>query len=84
MCHIIHFNGGTDLFHWKGHDFILAVDYYSRYWEIGKPYETDAATTIKKIKNVFSRIGIPEIFISDNDPQYNSREFKKFAEHREW
>ena len=42
-------------------------------------YMTDAATTIKKIKNVFSRIGISEIVRSDNDPQYNSREFEKFA-----
>ena len=40
---------------------------------------TDAATTIKKTKNVFSRIGISEIVRSDNGPQYNSREFEKFA-----
>ena len=40
---------------------------------------TYAATTIKKTKNVFSRIGISEIVRSDNDPQYNSREFEKFA-----
>ena len=52
---------GTDSFYWNGQDFVLVVDYYSRYWEIEKLYKTDSATTIKKIKNVVSRIGIPEI-----------------------
>ena len=73
---------GTVLFHWSGQDFVLVVDYYSRYWEIEKLYKTDAAITIKKIKNRFSRIGIPEIVRSDNGLQYNSREFNKFA--KDW
>ena len=73
---------GTDLFHWNGQDFILMVDYNSRYWEIEKLRKTDAVTVIKKIKKMFSRIGIPEVVRSDNGPQYNSREFKKFA--KEW
>ena len=25
---------GTDLFHWNGQEFVLVVNYYSRYWEI--------------------------------------------------
>ena len=57
----------------------MVVDYYSRYWEIEKLYKKDAATTIKKIKNVFSRTRIQEIIRSDNGPQHNSREFEKFA-----
>ena len=74
---------GTYLFHWNGQDFVLVVDYYSRYWEIEKLYKTVAATTIKKIKNVVSRLGTPEIVKSDNGPQYNSsREFKRFA--KDW
>ena len=32
----------------------------------------------QKIKNMFPRIGIPEIVKSDNGPYYNSREFKRF------
>ena len=70
---------GIDLFHRNGQGFVLVVDYYSRYWEIGKLYKADAATIIKKIKNVFSRIGIPEIVTIENGPQYNSRKSKKFA-----
>ena len=44
---------GSDLFHWNDQDFVLVVDYYSRYWKIEKLHKTDAATVIKKIKNVF-------------------------------
>ena len=74
---------GTYLFHWNGQDFVLVVDYYSRYWEIQKLYKTGAATTIKKIKNEVSRLGTPEIIKRNNGPQYNcSREFKRFA--KDW
>ena len=57
------------------------MDYYSRYWEIEKLYSSKAGavTTIKKIKNMFSRIGIPEIVRTDNGPQFNSRQFKRFG-----
>ena len=60
------------------------VDYYSRFWEIEKLYRSKAGavTTIKKIKNMFSRIGIPEIVRTDNGPQFNSRQFKRFA--KDW
>ena len=58
------------------------VNYYSRYWEIEKLHKTDAATVIKKIKNVFSRMGIPEVLRSDNGPQYAAETFEKFA--KDW
>ena len=73
---------GSDLFHWNDQDFVLVVDYYSRYWEIEKLHKTDAATVIKKIKNVFSRMGIPEVMRSDNGPQYAAKTFEKFA--KDW
>ena len=73
---------GSDLLHWNGQDFVVVVDYYSRYWDVEKLYKTDADTVIKKIKHIFSRMGIPEIFRSDNGPQYSSMKFKKFSE--EW
>ena len=57
-----------DLFHWNEQDFvwwwIITAD-----CKLDKLYKTDTATTIKT--NVFSRIGIPEIIRSDNDPQHS-------------
>ena len=29
---------GSDLLDWNGQDFVLVVDYYSRYWDIEKLY----------------------------------------------
>ena len=73
---------GSDLFHWNDQDFVLVVDYYSRYWQIEKLHKIDAATVIKKIRNVFSRMGIPEVLRSDNGPQYAAKTFEKFA--KDW
>ena len=71
--------GGSDLLNWNGQVFVLLVDYYSRYWDIEKLYRTDSATVIKKLKHIFSGMGIPEVMRSDNEPQYSSSSFKKFA-----
>ena len=75
---------GSDLFHWNDQDFILVVNYYSRYWEIEKLHKTDAATVIQKIKNIFSRMGIPEVIRSENGPQYAAKTFEKFVKDREF
>ena len=73
---------GTDLFEWDGTNFLLIVDYYSRYVEIERLRNIRSATVIKKTKAVFSRHGIPEKVISDNGPCYSSHEFATFA--KEW
>ena len=57
---------GSDLLNWNGQDFVLVVDCYSRYWDIEKLYKTDSATVIKRLKHIFSRMGIPEVMRSDD------------------
>ncbi|XP_045541419.1 uncharacterized protein LOC123722901 [Papilio machaon] len=37
---------------------------------------------VNHLKNIFSRFGIPETVMSDNGPEFNSKEFRLFA--REW
>ena len=71
---------GTDLFHLNGNNYLIIMDYYSRYPEVallGK--DTSSRNTIAHLKSVFSRHGIPECVISDNGPQYSSEEFAKFS-----
>ncbi|KAI8498512.1 hypothetical protein Bbelb_237140 [Branchiostoma belcheri] len=72
----------TDLFHWDGKDFVLVVDYYSKYVELHKLEHTRSTDVITKLKKTFAAHGIPEEVISDNGPQYASEEFRKFA--RAW
>ena len=70
----------TDLFERKGVDYLLVVDYYSRYVEVTKlPKNKTASTVITCLKSIFARHGIPEKVISDNGPQYASEMFKTFA-----
>ena len=73
---------GTDLFHWKGQKFVLVVDYFSRYCEIGVLRKSTSQEVIDRLKAVFARHGIPETVVSANGPQYSSAEFSKFA--HEW
>ena len=71
---------GTDLFELKGMQYLLVIDYFSRYPEVIKMSSTTSKSTIAALKSVFSRHGIPEVVRSDNGPQYNSQEFTSFTE----
>jgi len=72
----------TNLFDWKGQEFLLVVDYFSRYREIGVLRKSTSQEVISHLKAIFARHGIPETVISDNGLQYSSAEFSKFAQ--EW
>ena len=69
----------TDLFFMNGANYLIAVDYFSRYFEIIKLKSTTSSSVIEGLKSFFSRHGIPETVVSDNGPQYASREFAEFA-----
>ena len=71
---------GLDLFSYKGKDYLLIVDYYSRFFEVVKLPDMRAATIVTNTKSIFSRHGIPEVVMSDNGPQYTSSEYKSFSE----
>lgn len=71
---------GTDLFKFKGSDYLVMVDYYSRYIELALLTSTSSSQVILHMKSVFARHGIPEIVRSDGGPQYTSYEFGKFSQ----
>ena len=70
---------GSDLFTLKGVNYLLVVDYFSRYPEVVQLKSTTSQSVITSLKSVFSRHGIPATLFSDNGPQYNSHEFDEFA-----
>lgn len=55
------------------------MDYFSRYIEIAKLKSLSSQHVINHLKSIFARHGIPDIFHSDNGPQYISENFKQFA-----
>ena len=69
----------ADLFTWKNNNYLILVDYYSRYMEMSKLSSTTSTSVIQHIKSIFAIHGIPETFISDNGPQFSSSSFTQFA-----
>ncbi|XP_060558164.1 uncharacterized protein K02A2.6-like [Ruditapes philippinarum] len=72
----------ADLFHFQGKEYLLTIDYYSRFFEIDHLQNTTSKTVILKLQKQMSRLSIPEVFVSDNGTQFSSSEFKEFA--KEW
>ena len=70
---------GTDLFEFRGHSYLLVVDYYSRFIEIARLDRTTSEEIILQTKKIFARYGIPEVVVSDNGPQYSSEAYAAFA-----
>ena len=66
---------GTDLFEWKKTNYLLMIDYFSRWIEIAKLKQTTSQCVIDHIRSIFARHGIPETLISDNGPQYSAERY---------
>lgn len=75
---------GTDLFSFENRDYLITVDYYSNFWEIDYLPDTKSSTVIRKLKAHFARQGITDTVVSDNGPQYTSREFQMFSQRWEF
>ena len=70
---------GTDLFELDGQNYLILVDYYSKFFEVSKISGTGSESVINVLKQNFARHGIPEKLISDNGPCYASQLFTEFA-----
>ena len=70
---------GADLCTVKGKEYLVIVDYYSRWLEIHQLHSTTAGAVIKKFRQVFATHGIPEVIVTDNGPNLQCREFRQFA-----
>ena len=72
----------SDLFHLYGKDYVVLVDCYSDFIEVEQLKDTTSTTLIQFLKTQFSRHGIPDCLVTDNGPQYVSKEFRHFT--RDW
>ena len=72
---------GADIFDFNGKDFLVVVDYYSKYPEVVQLRKKTAEDVIRVLKPIFARHGIPDQFMSDNMP-FQSHVMRQFAD--EW
>ena len=68
-------NVATDLFHYFDQNYLILVDYMSKYFKVCQLQNLTSEKVITKMKSTFSRFGIPEETVSDNGSQYASRSF---------
>lgn len=71
----------SDILTYNNVDYIVLIDYYSKWIEVSELRYKTASEVINKLKNIFAVHGIPQTFISDNMP-FLSHEFQNFA--RTW
>ena len=72
---------GTDLFEFEGRDYLLAVDYFTRWIEVVEIRNKTAESVVQKMKGMLAKYGVPKVIRSDNGPCYRGK-FEEFA--REW
>ena len=73
-----------DLFLLEDEQYLIVVDYYSRYFELERMSTTlhTSSAIVNKLEAIFARHGVPEKLISDNGPQFSAQEFAHSA--NEW
>ena len=70
---------GSDLFKYMGKTYLLMIDYYSCSIDLCALKRLDTKGTTEAMSSIFAVHGIPDIVVSDNGPQYASKEFKAFT-----
>jgi transposase InsO family protein len=68
----------SDVFNFEGPNYLLTVDYFSKYIEVDHLPDLSSASTIQILKTQFCRHGIPEILRTDNATNYTSKENDNF------
>lgn len=70
----------ADFFDFKSKTYLLVVDYYSRFIELALLSTMRSSETIRHLRSIFARHGIPEQLVTDNGSQFTSQEFRQFTE----
>jgi transposase InsO family protein len=63
----------------QGQMWLIVIDSHSRWPEVIPMRTTTASQTIKELRFIFARFGLPEQILSDNGPQFTSDEFREFT-----
>ena len=64
----------------NGSMYFVLVDAYSKYPEVIKMNSITSTATIRSLREIFSRHGLPKSIVSDNGTQFTSAEFQTFCE----
>ena len=71
---------GIDLMEFRGENYLVLIDYFSKYIELAMLKTLTSQETTNHIKSIFARHGVPQTVMSDNGTQFSSSTFADFAE----
>ena len=71
---------GTDLFYHRKQDYLVLVDYFSKFLIVRKLPNSTTGAVVKELSITCSEYGIPFIIQSDNGPCYSSQEFQNSSQ----
>jgi hypothetical protein len=74
----------TDFFQLAGKNYLLTVDYFSKWPCVVEMSSTTSSATIRELEKIFSDFGVPETLVSDNGPQFGSAEFRVFSRQQQF
>ncbi|KAG6451692.1 hypothetical protein O3G_MSEX007288 [Manduca sexta] len=63
-----------------GTRYFIMIDAHSKWIEAIPMHSTNANTTIKVLRGIFARFGLPSQLVTDNGPPFSSQEFKLYCE----
>ena len=69
-----------DLCLYGGQNYLVIVDYHSRWIEVLHAKSTTTTACVTNMKDLFARFGFPEEIMSDNGTQFAPSEFRSFVE----
>ena len=75
---------GADLLDFNGSQYLVVIDYYSRFIELAYMPSTTTLAVKSKLDSFFARWGDPVTLVTDNGPQFSSSEFEEFAKEHEF
>ena len=70
----------ADFAEFKGLNFLVIVDAYSKWPEVLLMTKTTASLTVEVLSEVFARLGLPAEMVTDNGPQFSSGVMREFME----
>jgi len=70
---------GADLCELNGRTLLVVVDYFSGFIEVERLTSTTSTAVSKALKIMCVRYGVPNVQVTDNEPQFDSAEFEAFA-----
>ena len=73
---------GLDIFTLRNTQYLLVIDYFSRFPVVKQLQSLHSLSVIKHLKDIFTEIGIPQCIVSDGGTQFTSQEFQDFT--RTW